>query len=96
MANDIDFSVADKRYANRPNRIEFIREQLLGMKRPDVVDVMRAVSERNVISAETLRKIEKTGGGSPASISRILEALNLELKKRGYVAVSHAVLMAPM
>jgi hypothetical protein len=96
MPNVIDFSVANARYAGHPNRIEFIREQILGMKRPDLIEVMRAVSARNVISTETLRNIEKKGGGSPASIARILEAINLELTKRGYDPVSHSVLMAPM
>lgn len=96
MSKVIDFSTVDKRYAGLPNRIEFIREQILFMKRPDLIDVMRNLSSSRVISTETLRNIEKKGGGSVTSVARIREALNVELVKRGYAPIDQAALLTPM
>jgi hypothetical protein len=96
MSKAIDFSTPDKRYAGRPNRIEFIREQILFMKRPDLIDVMRTLSSSRVMSKETLRNIEKNGGGSVTSVARIREAINLELVKREYAPIDEASLLTPI
>jgi hypothetical protein len=96
MQNVVDFDIAEEQYRGLPNKIKFLREQVLGLTRPQFVGAMATDDPKLVISQETLRNMEKEGKGSATTRTRIHTTLNGLLTAKGYKPVDKTVLLAPL
>jgi hypothetical protein len=95
MPNPVDFSAVIDAFRVLPNRIKFLREQVLALDRGQFTDEMKRRNILHEMSTETLRKLEREGDGSTATVTRVLNAINALLKEQDYEPVTRAMLLAP-
>lgn len=88
MTRPIDFSNVPARYKNKPNKVEFVREHVLGYNRPKFIDAARGLNASFSVSAETLKNVERKGNGSVSTHTKFFDAISLLLPKHNYQAVT--------
>ncbi len=95
MTKQVNFDSPPPRYAQYPNKVEYVREHVLGLNRPKLIENARKKHGTFQISTQTLKNVERLGRANLTTLTKVSEATNALLEDHGYAPVARDVLLQP-